>query len=72
MPIFEFVCQQCKHGFEELMTFAEMEAGEAVCPKCGSPKVERALSSFATGQGGGQAGPACGGGGGGCGSAGFG
>ena len=70
MPIFEFVCQQCQDTFEELMSFADMEAGEAACPKCGSRKVARALSSFATGQGGGQAAPACGGGG--CGSSGFG
>jgi len=70
MPIFEFVCQQCQHGFEEIMTFAALEAGEAACPKCGSPKVERGLSNFATGQGGGQAGTPCGGGG--CGSSGFG
>lgn len=65
MPIFEFVCQQCRHGFEEILTHAQLEAGEAVCPACGSQKVERALSSFATG-----ASPAggCGAPAGGCGS----
>jgi len=72
MPIFEFVCRQCDHGFEEIMSYAEMEAGDAVCPACGSSKVARGLSSFATGKGGGQASPPCGSGGGGCGSSGFG
>ncbi len=67
MPIFEFVCQQCRHGFEEIMTHAELEAGEAACPACGGRKVERALSSFATGQGSPGVG-ACGAPGGGCGS----
>ena len=62
MPMFEFACRDCKRSFEELMTFAQMENGEAVCPHCGSKKVERKLSTFATG------GPS--GGGGGCGGSG--
>ena len=51
MPIFEFTCRACQACFEEIMTFAAMEAGEAVCPDCGSQKVERDLSTFATGSG---------------------
>jgi putative FmdB family regulatory protein len=69
MPIFEFACRDCGSSFEEIMTFAAMEAGEARCPKCGSSNVDRGLSSFATGQGGGGGGYASGGG---CGSSGFG
>ncbi|MEZ4387446.1 MAG: zinc ribbon domain-containing protein [Candidatus Krumholzibacteriia bacterium] len=68
MPIFEFECQQCRHTFEDLMTYAALEAGEAVCPACGSQKVQRALSSFATGQAGATASGGCGAPGGGCGS----
>lgn len=65
MPIFEFVCRDCGRQFEDLMTFAQMEAREARCPDCSSSKVERNLSSFATGSGGGggSAGGGCGGGG---------
>lgn len=63
MPIFEFVCSKCGRTFEELMTFAQMEAGEASCPGCGSDQVQRNLSSFATGGGGGAPVGGCGTGG---------
>jgi putative FmdB family regulatory protein len=70
VPIFEFTCQKCGHGFEEIVSLAELEAGEVECPRCGARKLERGLSSFATGSaatGGcavGSAGGGCGGGGG--------
>ena len=57
-------CGDCSRQFEEIMTFAQMEAGEAVCPDCGGKRVERSLSAFATGGGGASGGePPCGGGG---------
>jgi len=70
MPIFEFACHGCGRQFEDLMTFAQLEAGEAACPHCGSKRVERSLSTFATGASAGGT-PACGGGSG-CGGGGFG
>ena len=67
MPMFEFVCSECGEIFEELMSRAEVEAGNVACPKCGGAKVDRRMSGFAT------AGDAGGGyGGGGCGSGGSG
>ena len=64
MPIFEFVCRGCGQQFEDLMSFVQMEAGEASCPECGSKKVERSMSSFATGSSSGVgSAPPCGGGG---------
>ena len=64
MPIFEFVCGGCGRQFEEIMTFAEMEAGEVRCPDCGGKRVERSLSGFATSSGAsGGGGAPCGGGG---------
>jgi putative FmdB family regulatory protein len=66
MPLFEFTCRKCGHVFEELVTLAEIEAGDLSCPACGSKRVERGLSTFATG--GGDGGFS---GGGGCGSGGF-
>lgn len=67
MPLYEFNCRKCGHGFEELMTLAEMENGKLTCPACGSDQVERGFSTFATGanDGGGSAA------GGGCGHGGF-
>lgn len=70
MPIFEFVCGGCGRSFEEIMTFAQLEAGEATCSDCGSKRVERRMSTFAASSGAAAAGPACGSGGGGCGGGG--
>jgi len=71
MPIFEFVCGGCGRQFEEIMTFAQMNAGEASCPDCGGKRVERSMSTFAASNGDAAAGPACGGGGCGGGGGGF-
>ncbi len=68
MPLFEFTCGKCGHVFEELLSLAELEAGEVACPACRSTEVRRGLSTFATA--GGDAGGG-GGGAGGCGSGGF-
>lgn len=43
MPIFEYVCQECKHEFEALV-FGQQKAE---CPKCQSKKLEPQLSVFA-------------------------
>jgi len=70
MPIFEFVCRGCGRQFEDLMSLAQLEAGEAACPDCGSREVERSFSAFAIGSGRATSGPACGRDS--CGSSGFG
>jgi putative FmdB family regulatory protein len=70
MPLFEFTCRKCKHGFEELVSLADLEAGNLKCPACGSKQVERGLSAFATGTSG-SAGGQGGGTAGGCGPGGF-
>ena len=72
MPIYEYTCTRCSHGFEELRSFDHMNA-PASCPDC-EGEGERQLSVFMSftetdGQtravaGGG--GGCCGGGGGGC------
>ena len=43
MPIFEYVCQDCGHGFEALVYGNE----KAQCPKCQSRKLTPQLSTFA-------------------------
>jgi putative FmdB family regulatory protein len=68
MPLYEFLCRKCGHRFEELLTSAEAEAGKVPCPACGSKRVEREFSAFATGSGGTGGMPA---GGSGCGPGGF-
>ncbi len=68
MPLYEFTCKKCGHNFEELLTLNEVESGNMKCPACGSKRIERGFSSFATGGagsagGGGFSGGGCGGGG---------
>lgn len=43
MPIFEYVCKECKHEFEVLVFGKD----KAECPKCHSKKLEPQLSVFA-------------------------
>ncbi len=71
MPIYEFVCKDCRTTFEALC-FSRQDLDEMRCPRCGSRKVSKLLSTFssrtgfglggARGFGGGFSGGSCGGG----------
>jgi len=43
MPIFEYVCKECKHHFEAIV----MGSRTPKCPKCEGRKLEQQLSRFA-------------------------
>jgi putative FmdB family regulatory protein len=43
MPIFEYICQECRHEFEALVFGRD----KAKCPKCQSHKLSPQLSVFA-------------------------
>ena len=64
MPIYEYICEDCKQKFVILIRNSEEENG-AVCSNCGSRKLRKIFSSFATGdpeESGSTAGPcSCGG-----------
>lgn len=63
MPIYEYVCADCRASFEKYVR----AWGEAVaCPGCHSEAVEKQLSRFAMAQGGPTEAAGPGGGGGGC------
>jgi putative FmdB family regulatory protein len=47
MPLYEFDCPACGQPFEELVRSAET-AKDVICPNCGSHKVKRKLSLFAS------------------------
>ena len=36
MPLYEFTCTKCGKVFEELLSLAELEAGDLECPTCGA------------------------------------
>ena len=41
MPIYPYVCHECKKKFEIVRTVAAYKPGSVKCPKCGTKKVER-------------------------------
>jgi putative FmdB family regulatory protein len=47
MPLYEFVCKECKQPFEKLVRSAGL-ISTVTCPNCGSPDVQKELSVFAT------------------------
>ena len=48
MPIFEFRCNQCRKGFEQIVFLrADMSSDALVCPHCGSTEATRLPSRFA-------------------------
>jgi putative FmdB family regulatory protein len=47
MPIYEYRCTACDHGFEELVRSADEKIA---CPSCASPKVTRLMSVFSSGR----------------------
>jgi putative FmdB family regulatory protein len=60
MPIYEFHCEQCERDSEVLVRSTRWEG--TPCPHCGSTKLEKKLSTFASsvaGGGGGDEGAAC-------------
>lgn len=52
MPIYEYVCRDCKKHFEVLTTSSQ-NTGPVKCPKCGSLNVAKTISasSFRIGSG---------------------
>ncbi|PWB73164.1 MAG: zinc ribbon domain-containing protein [Holophagae bacterium] len=47
MPIYEYRCQGCDQLFQKLQSVSAGTKG-ITCPSCGSPRVERQLSVFAS------------------------
>jgi putative FmdB family regulatory protein len=42
MPIYEYECEECGTGFEELVP---SETAEVACPSCGSTRARRLMSA---------------------------
>jgi putative FmdB family regulatory protein len=48
MPIYEYHCPKCKKDVSIFfLSFADAQKGSAICPECGSKKLERILSKVA-------------------------
>jgi putative FmdB family regulatory protein len=46
MPHYYFSCRACKKEFSKVLTLAEYEKGEIVCPHCKSKDVEQRWAAF--------------------------
>ena len=46
MPIYEYLCKQCKKTFSLTMTVGEHDKARAACPKCKSKKIEQRFAAF--------------------------
>ena len=44
MPLYEYLCKDCSHGFEILVRGNDHRI---LCPKCNSRKVSKCFSTFA-------------------------
>ena len=52
MPLYEYRCRGCGERFEILQRLGE-DGDKLSCPRCGEPRPERVLSTFASGGSGG-------------------
>lgn len=43
MPVYDFHCEECKHRFEVFLTYADYDRHQAICPVCGSGKIQRVI-----------------------------
>jgi putative FmdB family regulatory protein len=63
MATYEYLCLSCERPFEERRAMSASVDTALACPACGSDRVRRRFSVFATsGEPGGSASPAAGGG----------
>jgi len=47
MPVYEFECHRCGDTVTLILSLADYEKKKPKCPKCGSIKLERLITSFA-------------------------
>ena len=48
MPLYEYICTNCKESFTVLQKVGSSEK-DTTCPRCGSRDVKKLVSSFACG-----------------------
>ncbi|MCY3822144.1 MAG: zinc ribbon domain-containing protein [Gammaproteobacteria bacterium] len=45
MPIYEYECKACRHGFESIQKISEPPLVD--CPECGEPQLKKKISAVA-------------------------
>jgi len=46
MPVYDYVCQDCKKTFERILTLHQHDSEEMRCPECGSKNIEQEAAAF--------------------------
>jgi putative FmdB family regulatory protein len=44
MPLYDYVCNECKHHFEIFISYQEYGKKNIVCSHCGSPNIKRRIT----------------------------
>lgn len=47
MPLYEYVCRDCRTDFEALVPASRRDGQEAACPQCGATRTARKISLMA-------------------------
>ncbi len=45
MPIYEYVCEDCGHGFTAVLSVSEHDKAKPPCPLCKSEKVQQIVGN---------------------------
>jgi putative FmdB family regulatory protein len=46
MPVYDYICKDCQHSFELVLTLSEHDQDNISCPKCKSKNVEQDAAAF--------------------------
>jgi putative FmdB family regulatory protein len=46
MPLYQFICLECKKTFDKTHSLVDYEEGDVICPHCGSKNVEQRWSAL--------------------------
>ncbi len=46
MPVYDYVCKDCKKTFERVLTLHEHDTEKTRCPSCGSKNIEQEAATF--------------------------
>ena len=46
MPVYDYICQDCRQSFNTILSLKEHESSEITCPTCGSKNVEQEAAVF--------------------------
>ena len=46
MPVYDYICNDCRKNFERVLTLHEHDSEKMRCPSCGSKNIEQQVAAF--------------------------